>query len=132
MDFIRMQGDLDSFLYVQTDTNSYPPRFYCDNWNDYTFADQNTDVFGQRRTHCIEPEASKPNYIVFVGNERLGEFVYSFKENYESMEYIGQFGPGRFDRFLNYLNPRIPLKRTMVYKIDPTLECSDFVISETD
>ena len=132
MDLIWMQGDLDSFLYVQTDSNSYPPRFYCDNWNDYSFADKNTDVFGQRKTHCIEPEVTTPNYIVFVGNERLAEFIYSFKEHYKSMEYIGQFGPGRFDRFLNYLNPRIPIKRTMVYKIDPTLECSDFVISETD
>ena len=67
-----------------------------------------------------------PNYIIFVGDSHLGEFVLEFKENYSSMEYAGQFSPGRLDWFLNYLNPRIPIKRTMVYKIDPTLECSDF------
>jgi hypothetical protein len=74
-----------------------------------------------------------PNYIIFVGDSHLGEFVYEFKENYKSMEYMEQFGPGRLDRFLNYINPsHLPLKRTMVYKIDPTLECSDFEKNETE
>ena len=131
MDYIRMKGDLDKFLYVQTDSKSFPPRFYCDNWSPYTFADKETNVAGQRKTHCLNPQHS-PNYIVFVGDSYMGEFVNKFKNTYDTMEYQAQFGPGRLDRFLNYLNPLIPLKRTMVYKIDPTLECSDFETIETE
>ncbi|MBM72253.1 MAG: hypothetical protein CL847_05675 [Crocinitomicaceae bacterium] len=131
MDFIRMEGDLDKFLYVQTDSKSFPPRFYSDNWNPYTYADENTDVLGQKRTHCLNPQ-DQPNYIVFVGDSHLGEFVNEFKSHYTTMEYVSQFGPGRLDRFLNYLNPLIHLKRTMVYKIDPTLECADFKTIETE
>jgi hypothetical protein len=126
MDFIRQEGDLESFLYVQTDSKVFAPRFYLDDWSRFTMADVNTNVKGQRITHCRDTNMVAPNYIIFVGDSHLGEFVLDFKENYHTMEYTGQFSPGRLDRFLNYLNPRIPLKRTMVYKIDPTLECSDF------
>jgi len=131
MDYIRMEGDLGSFLYVQTDSNCLPPRFYCDNWSTYTFADINTDVFGQRRTHCLDSKVEVPNYIIFVGDSHLGEFVNEFKENYESMEYVVQFGPGRLDRFLHYINPsHLQIKRTMVYKIDPSIECANFDIKQ--
>ena len=125
MNFLREQGDVESFLYVETDGNAFAPRFYLDKWVSYTVANEGTIVKDQRVKHCNDESIIKPNYLVFVGDSHLGEYVNAFKSSYKSMEYMGQFGPSRADRFLNYLNPRIAIKRSMIYKIDPTLECSE-------
>ncbi|MBM56379.1 MAG: hypothetical protein CMB32_07465 [Euryarchaeota archaeon] len=132
MNFLREAGDVESFLYVKTDGSAFPPRYYLDSWISYTVADEGTVVKDQRIKHCHDESIVKPNYLVFVGDSHLGEYVAEFKEAYQSMEYVSQFGPTRADRFLNYLNPRIALKRSMIYKIDPTLECSEVTKGENE
>ena len=127
---INKRGDLQSFLYVSADDLAYPPRFYSDSWGDYTIANAETDVAAQRETHCIDSNIITPNYIVFVGDSHLGESVLKFKREYKSMSYVAQFGPSRLDRIINFLNPNNPIKRVMLYRIDPTLECSEFIQNE--
>ena len=125
MEYIRKQGDLESFLYVLSDGEAHPPRFYSDAWCRYTVANQSTDVAAQRITHCKDENTIVPNYLIFVGGAHIGELTNRFKDHYHSMEYETRIKPGLFDIALNYFNPRIPLKEVMIYKIDPTLECSE-------
>lgn len=125
MEYIRQQGDLESFLYVLSDGEAHPPRFYSDAWCRYTVANQSTDVAAQRITHCKDENTIVPNYLIFVGGAHIGELTNRFKDHYHSMEYETRIKPGLFDIALNYFNPRIPLKEVMIYKIDPTLECSE-------
>lgn len=127
---INKRGDLQSFLYVSADDQAFAPRFYSGSWSDYTIANSETDIAGQRETHCIDSNTVTPNYIVFVGNSHLGESVLEFKREYKSMSYVAHFGPSRLDRIINYLNPNNPIKRVMLYRIDPTLECSEFIQNE--
>ena len=116
-------GDMTSFIYVSAHHNNYAPRFYCGDWSDYDQANNSTDIQSQLKLNCNSSNA--PNYLVFVGDTHLGDLVSKFQQQYISMEYIKQFRPGRLDRFIHYLNPKNPLKRVLLYKIDPTLECSE-------
>ena len=118
MSAIKQRGDLESFLYVTADGESFAPRFYLGSWDNYTVADSYTDIAAQKLTHMNDSTTTTPNYIVFVGDTHLGELITSFKTEYPSLSYVSQFSPSRLDRTLNYLNPHNPLKRVMVYKTD--------------
>ncbi|MBC8150891.1 MAG: hypothetical protein H8E97_06350 [Bacteroidetes bacterium] len=118
MSAIKQLGDLESFIYVTADGESFPPRFYLGSWDNYTVADSYTDIAAQKLTHMNDSTTTTPNYIVFVGDTHLGELITSFKTEYPSLSYVSQFSPSRLDRTLNYLNPHNPLKRVMVYKTD--------------
>ena len=39
------------------------------------------------------------------------------------MTYQGQAPPGKWDRFLAFLNPINRAERVMIYRIDPAIEC---------
>jgi hypothetical protein len=119
------RGDMVSFLYVTADNKAFAPRFYSGSWASYTVANSSTDISLQRKAHCNDPLVTIPNYIIFVGDSHLGELVQEFQEVYTTMSYEGAFKPGRLDRFINYLNPRNAIKSTLIYKIDPLLECSN-------
>ena len=118
MSAIKQMGDLESFLYVTADGESFAPRFYLGSWDSFTVADSNTDIASQKLTHMHDSTTTIPNYILFVGDTHLGELITSFKSEYPSLSYVSQFSPSRLDRTLNYFNPHNPLKRVMVYKID--------------
>lgn len=128
---IYKRNDLQSFLYVSADEPAFPPRFYSGDWPDYTIADSSTNILDQKRAHCDNPDMIQPNYLVFVGDSHLGEAVLNFKNEYMSMKYVAQFSPSKLDRIINYLNPNNPIKRVMLYSIDPTLECSELSHDET-
>lgn len=125
------RNDLQSFLYVSADEKAFAPRYYSGEWTKFTVANTETDVLAQKLTHCSDSTVIFPNYLVFVGDSHLGEAVLNFKKEYGSMEYVAQFGPSKLDRIINYLNPKNPIKRVMLYSIDPTLECSEFLQDET-
>jgi len=117
------RGDMTSFIYVSADHNNYAPRFYSGAWEEYEVANSRTDIQAQHSKNCNS--ITPPNYLVFVGDSHLGDLVSKFQQQYVSMEYVKQFRPGRLDRFIHYLNPKNPLKRVLLYKTDPTLECSE-------
>jgi 4-amino-4-deoxy-L-arabinose transferase-like glycosyltransferase len=129
---LHEKGDMESFLYVTADGQAFAPRFYSGSWADYAVANSSTDIYAQKQTHCENAGVGFPNYIILVGDSHLDELTQEFKEVYTSMNLEGEFSPGRLDRFINYLNPRNPIKRTVIYKIDPTLECSNFEIEQLD
>ena len=118
MSAIKQMGDLESFLYVTADGESFAPRFYLGSWDNFTVADSNTDIAAQKLTHMHNSSSTIPNYIVFVGDSHLGELITNFKTEYPSLSYVSQFSPSRLDRALNYFNPHNPLRRVMVYKIE--------------
>jgi hypothetical protein len=61
--------------------------------------------------------------LLFYGDQHLGEAVEQYRSNYPSMTYVTQIAPGKFDRFLAYLNPINSVERVMIYRIDPQEEC---------
>ena len=124
MNAMRDFGDLENFIYVTTDDEAFAPRFYLGSWNKFTVADYTTNIAAQKQSHLQDSTAIYPNYIVFVGDSHLGDLITRFKREYQSLTYVAQFSPGKFDRILNYLNPHNPLRRVMVYKID-TLDIKD-------
>lgn len=124
MNVLFEQGDLENFLMVHTGSGGMPPQFYSGSWSKYWTSDLSTDVLNHRQVMCNSPKYTFPNYIVFSGDEHLGEGVAQYQEVYESMEYIGQAPPSKWDRFLSYLNPHNASERFMIYRISSESECN--------
>ncbi|MGY8941412.1 MAG: glycosyltransferase family 39 protein [Flavobacteriales bacterium] len=117
------QGDLSNFLAVKVDRYAMPPQFYSGSWENYWTSDLSTDVAIHRQMMCNSSTRAFPNYLLFYGDQHLGEAVEQYRRNYSSMEYVTQIAPGKFDRLLAYLNPINSVERVMIYRIDPQEEC---------
>lgn len=127
MDYLRQQNDLENVLYVSNNNQAYPPRFYSGEWLEFTYAKDTLEIELQRKAHCKDTNTVVPNYILFAGDTHTLGLAYAFKDKYKSMSYEARIKGSRFDRALNWIAPHIPIKEVTIYKIDPNLECSEFL-----
>ena len=118
------QGDLENFLIVQTDYGALPPQFYSGTWKKYWISDLSTDVADHRKVMCNSPSDTFPNYIVFSGDRHLGEGIERYKSIYSTLTYVKQLPPSKWDRLLAALNPHNYAERSLIYRIDPKIECA--------
>lgn len=117
------QGDLANFLLVHTDGGAMPPQFYSGSWEKYWSSDLTTDAENHRLVMCSNTRYAFPNYLVFSGEQHLGEGVELYRQVYPSMEYVQQIPPSRWDRLLASLNDRNTVERFLIYRISPTEAC---------
>lgn len=123
MSLLYDQGDLENFLVVHTDGGAMPPQFYSGSWEHYWTSDLNTDEVNHRQVMCHSSRYTFPNYIVFSGQQHLGEGIERYKLAYPSMEFIGQVPPSKWDQLLANLNPINTTERWMIYRISTDQAC---------
>jgi hypothetical protein len=124
MDLLHERGDLRNFAIVQVDGGTLPPRFYAGKWVPYYTFDNQSDPAGERNTLCkLAPERPFPNYLLFYGDAHLGEAVQAFKAEWPGLRFVANVAPGRFDRFLAWLNPINRAERVVVYAVDEAACC---------
>lgn len=76
------------------------PRFYAGSWTLNAIA--RTD---SNQLPSVHPDY-KYDYIIFCGEERLGERVSEYQNEYPDMKLVKECEPSFVDRFLRWLNPR--------------------------
>lgn len=116
-------GDLENFLVVHVDSHAMPPQFYSGSWEKYWYSDKETDIPNHRRVMCNSTSRVFPNYILFFGDQHLGESVMAYKAAYPSMEYVRHIPAGNWDRLLARINPVNSVERVIIYRIDRENEC---------
>ena len=127
MDYLRQQNDLENVLYVSYNNKAHPPRFYSGEWIEFAYAKDTLKIDEQRVAHCKDPNTVVPNYILFAGDSYTMGLAHAFMDKYKSMSYETRIKGSRFDRALNWIAPHLTIKEVMIYKIDPNLECSEFL-----
>lgn len=118
MQVLYERGDLKNFAVVEADGGTMPPRFYSGKWSPYYVFHADADAEGERRTLCkLASEREFPNYLLFYGEAHLGEAVAAYKEVFPGMTFVAHVQPGRFDRFIAWLNPINQVERVAIYSI---------------
>ena len=120
------RGDLENFLLIHTDGGAMPPQFYSGSWEKYWTSDLQTDAKNHLKVMCNSNRYVFPNYLVFAGDQHLGEGVERYQQVYPEMEYVQQVPPSRWDRLLAWLNPHNRVERFLIYRISPSDACASF------
>ena len=120
------RGDLENFLLIHTDGGAMPPQFYSGSWEKYWTSDLQTDAKNHLQVMCNSNRYVFPNYLVFSGDQHLGEGVERYQQVYPEMEYVQQVPPSRWDRLLAWLNPHNRVERFLIYRISPSDACASF------
>lgn len=119
-------GDLSNFMAVYVDSSAQPPTFYSGSWEKYYVSRGDQDPEQRLDLVCkLQEKRPFPNYLLFYGNAHLGEVVARYKATWPGMTYVRQIPPGRFDRFIHWLNPLNSVERVMIYRVDPTTACAE-------
>lgn len=121
MTFLYEQGAED-YAMVQVDSGAMPPQFYSGSWR-YPHVDNRReareDPIAVTARWCAHP----PQYILFQGDQHLGEAVAEYKAALPGLRYITTIKPSRIDRWIHELNPINSVERIMVYATDDALPC---------
>ena len=119
-------GDLDNFMAVYVDSSPQVPAFYSGSWDRYYVAEADDDPAERLNLVCrMKNHRTFPNYLLFYGDEHLGETVKSYKAAWPGLTYVRQIAPSRLDRFIHWLNPLNSVERVMIYRVEDDVACAN-------
>ncbi len=121
MEFLYDNGS-PYFALVEVDSGAMPPRFYSGSWEEYHIDNrrvEQADPLTTVRRWCGTP----PEYILFQGDQHLGEAVAAYKSALPELRYVTTIQPSRIDRWLHALNPINSVERIMIYSTRDALPC---------
>lgn len=121
MEFLFDQG-ASQFALVEVDSGAMPPQFYSGSWKKYHIdnrREKQDDPVETVRRWCDAP----PEFILFQGDQHLGEAVSAYKSAMPGLRYVTTIKPSRIDRWLHELNPVNSVERIMIYSTQGALPC---------